>query len=94
MAISMPHTNFRALNIHSRRYTHVRGENTNHQPQIQKAAEYRQNKVKVNAKLSLCFFNRAPHHEGVLGELRYSSTHSLNPALDRGELNVSIASTA
>jgi len=28
----------------------------------------------------------APHHEGVLGEWRYSSTHSLTSALDGGEL--------
>jgi len=34
--------------------------------------------VKVKVKLSLCFFfNWAPRHEGVLGEWRYSSTHSL-----------------
>jgi hypothetical protein len=32
--------------------------------------------------LSLCF-NWAPRHEGVLGEWRYSSTHSLTSALDR-----------
>jgi hypothetical protein len=38
--------------------------------------------------LSLCF-NRAPHHEGVLGEWRYSSTHSLTSALDGGELSAS-----
>jgi hypothetical protein len=30
----------------------------------------------VRLKLSLCF-NCAPRYEGVLGELRYSSTHSL-----------------
>jgi hypothetical protein len=30
--------------------------------------------------MSLCF-NRAPRHGGVLGELRYSSTHSLTLAL-------------
>jgi hypothetical protein len=35
-------------------------------------------------KLSLCF-NWSPHHEGVLGEWRYSSTHSLNSALEEGE---------
>jgi hypothetical protein len=34
--------------------------------------------------LSLCF-NWAPRHEGVLGERRYSSTHSLTSALDGGE---------
>jgi hypothetical protein len=28
------------------------------------------------------YFNRAPHHEGVLGEWRYNSTHSLTSALD------------
>jgi len=31
--------------------------------------------LKLKVKLSLCF-NRAPRHEGVLGEWRYSSTHS------------------
>jgi hypothetical protein len=39
---------------------------------------------KGKVKLSLCFFNRAPLHEGVLG-WRYSSTHSLKSALDGGE---------
>jgi hypothetical protein len=29
------------------------------------------------------YFNRAPRHEGLLGELRYGSTHSLTSALDR-----------
>jgi hypothetical protein len=41
---------------------------------------------KVN--LSLCF-NWAPRHEGVLGEWRYSSTHSLTSALDGGEWSAS-----
>jgi hypothetical protein len=41
-------------------------------------------KVKVKVKLSLCF-NRAPRHEGALGEWMYSSTHSLTSALDGGE---------
>jgi hypothetical protein len=30
------------------------------------------------------FFNRSPRHEGVLGEWRYSSTHSLTSSLDVG----------
>jgi hypothetical protein len=34
--------------------------------------------------MSLCF-NWAPCHEGVLGEWKYSSTHSLTSALDGGE---------
>jgi hypothetical protein len=38
----------------------------------------------VNVKLSLCF-NWAPRHEGVLGESRYSSTHTLTSAPDGGE---------
>jgi hypothetical protein len=38
----------------------------------------------VKVKLSLCF-NWAPLHEDVLGEWRYSSTHSLTSALDGGE---------
>jgi hypothetical protein len=34
----------------------------------------------VKVELSLCI-NRAPRHEGVLGEWWYSSTHSLTSAL-------------
>jgi hypothetical protein len=34
-------------------------------------------------------FNRAPRHEGVLGERMYSYTHSLTSALDGGELSTS-----
>jgi hypothetical protein len=34
-------------------------------------------------------FNLAPFHEGVLGEWRYSSTHSLTSALDGGEWSAS-----
>jgi hypothetical protein len=45
-------------------------------------------KVKVKVKLSLCF-NWAPRHEGVLGEWRYSTTHSLTSALDGGEWSAS-----
>jgi hypothetical protein len=33
--------------------------------------------------------NYAPRHEGVLGEWRYSSTHSLTSALDGGEWSAS-----
>jgi hypothetical protein len=40
--------------------------------------------LKVKVKLSLCF-NLAPSHGGVLGEWRYSSTHSFISALDGGE---------
>jgi hypothetical protein len=39
-------------------------------------------------KVVLCF-NWAPCHEGVLGEWRYSSTHSLTSALDEGEWSAS-----
>jgi hypothetical protein len=39
-------------------------------------------------QLSLCF-NWAPRHDSVLGEWRYSSTHSLSSALDEGEWSVS-----
>jgi hypothetical protein len=39
-------------------------------------------------KLSLCF-NWAPRHGGVLGEWKYSSTHSLTSALDGGEWSAS-----
>jgi hypothetical protein len=39
-------------------------------------------------KLSLCF-NWAQRHEGVLGEWRYNSTHSLISALDGGEWSAS-----
>jgi hypothetical protein len=40
--------------------------------------------VKLKVKVSLCF-NWAPRQEGVLGEWRYSSTHSLISSLDVGE---------
>jgi hypothetical protein len=43
---------------------------------------------RVEVKLFLCF-NRAPRHEGVLREWRYSSTYSLNSALDGGEWSAS-----
>jgi hypothetical protein len=43
---------------------------------------------KVKIKLSLCF-NWAPRHGGVLGEWRYSSTHSSTSALDGGEWSAS-----
>jgi hypothetical protein len=33
--------------------------------------------------------NYAPHHEDVLGEWMYSSTHSLTSALDTGEWSAS-----
>jgi hypothetical protein len=45
-------------------------------------------KVKLKAKLSL-YFNWAPRHEGILGEWRYSCTHSWS-ALDGGELSASL----
>jgi hypothetical protein len=46
--------------------------------------------IRVKVKLSLCFsLNRVPRHEGVLGECRYSSTHSLTPGLDGGQLSAS-----
>jgi hypothetical protein len=35
--------------------------------------------------------NQAPRYEGVLGEWRYSSTHSLISALDGGEWSASLA---
>jgi hypothetical protein len=35
------------------------------------------------------WFNWAPRHEGVLGEWKYSSTHSLTSALDGGEWSAS-----
>jgi hypothetical protein len=46
----------------------------------------------IKVKLFLCF-NWAPRHEGVLGEWRYSVTHSLAPALDgvSGQLHASAA---
>jgi hypothetical protein len=45
-------------------------------------------RYRVWIKLFLCF-NWAPHHVGVLGEWRYSSTHSLTSALDGGEWSAS-----
>jgi hypothetical protein len=45
---------------------------------------------KVKVTLSLCFsFTWAPRHEGVLGEWRYSSTHSLTSAPDGGKWSAS-----
>jgi hypothetical protein len=45
-------------------------------------------RMNVKVKLSQCF-NWAPRHEGVLGERRYSSTHTLTSALDGDEWPVS-----
>jgi hypothetical protein len=45
--------------------------------------------IRVKVKLSL-WFNWAPSHEGVLGERRYSSTHSLTSALDGDEWSASL----
>jgi len=43
-------------------------------------------KLKGKGKvIPVLFFNRAPRHEGVLGEWRYSSTHYLTSAVDGGE---------
>jgi hypothetical protein len=42
----------------------------------------------VKVKLFLCF-SWAPRHEGVLGEWKYSSTHSLTSVLDGGEWTAS-----
>jgi hypothetical protein len=39
--------------------------------------------------VSVLFFNLAPRHEGVLGEWRYSFTHSLTSAIDGGEWSAS-----
>jgi hypothetical protein len=39
-------------------------------------------------KLSLCF-NWVSHHESILGEWKYSSTHSLTSTLDGGEWSAS-----
>jgi hypothetical protein len=44
---------------------------------------------KVKVRLSLRFFFRTPRHEDILGEWRYSSTHSLTSALDGGEWSAS-----
>jgi len=44
--------------------------------------------LKVKVKLSLCF-NWSPRHDGVLGECKYSSTHSVTSAIDGGEWSAS-----
>jgi hypothetical protein len=44
--------------------------------------------VKGKGKVVLRF-NSAPRHEGILGEWRYSSTHSLTSALGEGEWSAS-----
>jgi hypothetical protein len=47
--------------------------------------------VSTKVKLSLCFFfKRAPRHQGVLGEWRYSSTHSLTSSLDGGGIWIAL----
>jgi len=46
--------------------------------------------VYVKIKLPLWFFNRAPRHEDILGEWRYSSTQFLTSALDEGEWSASL----
>jgi hypothetical protein len=46
-------------------------------------------KVKVKKGKAVPVLNLAPHHEGVLGEWRYSSTNSLTLALDGGEWSAS-----
>jgi hypothetical protein len=43
----------------------------------------------IKVKLSPCFLSQAPRHEGVLGEWRYSSTHSLTSTLDGSEWSAS-----
>jgi hypothetical protein len=48
-----------------------------------------QNCIHEGIKLSPCFLNLAPPHEGVLGERMYSYTHSLTSALDGGEWSAS-----
>jgi hypothetical protein len=48
----------------------------------------RQN-IKLYTILNNMCFNWAPRHEGVLGEWRYSFTHSLTSALDGGEWSAS-----
>jgi len=45
-------------------------------------------KVKVKVKAPLCFTEHQ-RHKGVLGEWKYSSTHSLTSALDGGEWSAS-----
>jgi hypothetical protein len=50
--------------------------------------KFKKTKAKVKVKLSLCF-NWAPRHEGIVGEWKYSSTHSLTSALDEGEWSAS-----
>jgi hypothetical protein len=46
------------------------------------------NFTEVKVKFPPCF-NRAPRHESVQGEWRYSSTHSFTSALDTGEWSAS-----
>jgi hypothetical protein len=46
-------------------------------------------KIKVNLYMCFFFLNWAPRHEGLLGEWRYSSTHSFNSAIDGSEWSAS-----
>jgi hypothetical protein len=55
-------------------------------PCSQTPSVYVKGKSKV---VPVLFFNWASRHEGVLGEWRYSSTHSLTSALDWGEWSAS-----
>jgi len=43
----------------------------------------------TDSKGKVPVLNQAPRHEGVLGEWRYASTHSLTSALDGGEWSAS-----
>jgi hypothetical protein len=56
---------------------------------IKLAITINSNTIKVKVKLSLCFINWVPCHEDVLGQWRYSFTHSLTLALDGGEWSAS-----
>jgi hypothetical protein len=49
----------------------------------------RRDTVTVSYRGKVPVLNYAPRHEDVLGECRYSSTHSLTSALDVGEWSAS-----
>jgi hypothetical protein len=57
-------------------------------PMVTGGADHSSTSSKIKVKLPLCF-KWAPRHEGVLGERRYSSTHSWTSTLDGGEWSAS-----
>jgi hypothetical protein len=62
-------------------------------PKYLNFASFSKDLLAVSKVVPVLFFNWAPQHEGLLGEWRYSSTHSLTSALDgvSGQLRAPVA---